>query len=72
MEYDEPDYTMKDINEWIRIITYTLFVWIIGYVFRGYYISENMDAGLWVYIFWVVFITIYSMFKGRKKLVKKA
>lgn len=70
MKYDEPDYTMNDINEWVRIVTYTLFIWIIGYVFRDYYITEKMEAGLWTYVFWIIFITIYSVFKGGMKHIK--
>jgi len=71
MGYDEPEYTMKDINEWVRIATYTLFIWIIGYVFHDYYIIEGMEAGLWMYIFWICFITVYAYTKRGRIHVKK-
>lgn len=66
----EYDVTDDDVKEWMKIITYTLFIFIVGYVFHGYYITENMEAGLWIYIFWMFFIALYSAVKFKGKKIK--
>lgn len=62
MEYDV---TETDVKEWMKILTYTLFIFVIGYVFHDHYFYEDMEAGLWIYIFWIFFIVLYSAFKKR-------